>query len=145
SQKWTKTKPLSPSGVVRSFYKKGWIDELGMLAWTNSYIEVKAKLYKNNNDLVVILGSLTFVCQPLDVSINYPFKDEILSNKSKEISQNETHHASNKHNVITINSSNNEKDCNAIIEKNAIIKKDAIIEEVAIIEEDKKVLVFTIN
>ncbi|CAG8810625.1 12418_t:CDS:1, partial [Racocetra fulgida] len=35
---------------------------------------VKKKLQENNNDLVVIPGGLTSVCQPLDVSINRPFK-----------------------------------------------------------------------
>ncbi|CAG8477552.1 7957_t:CDS:2 [Cetraspora pellucida] len=59
--------------------------------------------------------------------------DEILSNESKEINQNKTHHVPDEHNIITINFSDNKKDYNAIIEEDAIIKKD------------EKVLVFTID
>lgn len=36
---------------------------------------VKAKFHDNNIDLAVILGELTSICQPLNVAINKPFKD----------------------------------------------------------------------
>ena len=38
---------------------------------------VKKKFHENGIDLAVILGGLTNVCQPLDVVINKPFKDNL--------------------------------------------------------------------
>ena len=38
---------------------------------------VKDKFKQHNFHLVIILARLTSVCQPLDVSINKPFKDNI--------------------------------------------------------------------
>ena len=36
---------------------------------------VKSKLHESGIDLAVIPGELTSICQPLDVSINKPLKD----------------------------------------------------------------------
>ncbi|CAB4423986.1 unnamed protein product [Rhizophagus irregularis] len=38
---------------------------------------VKKKFHESRFDLAVIPGSLTSICQPLDVSINKPFKDNL--------------------------------------------------------------------
>jgi len=38
---------------------------------------VKKKFHKSGFDLAVIPGGLTSICQPLDVSINKPFKDNL--------------------------------------------------------------------
>src|ERR1700722_16222849 len=38
---------------------------------------VKKKFYENGFDLAVIPGGLTSICQPLDVAINKPFKDNL--------------------------------------------------------------------
>ena len=38
---------------------------------------VKEKFHENGFDLAVISGGLTSICQPLDVAINKPFKDNL--------------------------------------------------------------------
>ena len=38
---------------------------------------VKKKFRENGFDLAVISGGLTSICQPLDVAINKPFKDNL--------------------------------------------------------------------
>ena len=38
---------------------------------------VKKKFWDHNFDLVIIPGGLTSICQPLDVTINKPFKDNL--------------------------------------------------------------------
>lgn len=38
---------------------------------------VKKKFHENGIDLAVIPGGLTSICQPLDVAINKPFKDNL--------------------------------------------------------------------
>lgn len=100
-KRWPTTKktPPPPSGVIIAFHEKGWMDESGMLVWAESYAKdrpgsqqkepallvfdsfkghltdtVKEEIKKHNTDLVVIPGGLTSICQPLDVSINRPFK-----------------------------------------------------------------------
>ena len=38
---------------------------------------VKEKFKENGYDLAVIPGGLTSICQPLDIAINKPFKDNL--------------------------------------------------------------------
>jgi len=47
---------------------------------------VKNQLRKMNTELVVILGGMTSVLQPTDVSINKPFKDRLREQHLKWIS-----------------------------------------------------------
>ncbi|GES99044.1 pogo transposable element with KRAB domain [Rhizophagus clarus] len=51
---------------------------------------VKNKFRENNFDLVVIPGGLTSICQPLDVSINKPFKDNLQNDNIDEIGDEES-------------------------------------------------------
>lgn len=92
-----------PSGVVVWFQKNGWMDSSLMLKYIDffndlrlkngtrrdpailvydsfkSHLEesVKRKFHESGFDLAVIPGSLTSVCQPLDITINKPFKDNL--------------------------------------------------------------------
>ena len=92
-----------PSGVVVWFQKNGWMDSNLMLKYIDylndvrskngtqkdpamlvydsfkGHLEesVKRKFYESKFDLAVIPGGLTSICQPLDVSINKPFKDNL--------------------------------------------------------------------
>ncbi|CAG8795303.1 26297_t:CDS:1, partial [Gigaspora margarita] len=74
------------------------------------------------------------------------YHDEILSNKSEEICQDEPRHISDKQNITTINSSD-EEDCDAVIDEDD--NHDAIIDEKEdhdiTIVENEEVLVFTID
>ncbi|GES99125.1 pogo transposable element with KRAB domain [Rhizophagus clarus] len=56
-----------PSGVIVWFQESG-----GHLEES-----VKIKFRDRGIDLAVILGGLTSICQPLDVTINKPFKDNL--------------------------------------------------------------------
>ncbi|GBC31340.2 pogo transposable element with KRAB domain [Rhizophagus irregularis DAOM 181602=DAOM 197198] len=93
----------APSGVVVWFQKSGWmnvelmkhyIDYLNHIRSSNSqsrfpammvfdsfrrYLEesVKEKFKQSNIDLAIIPSGLTSKCQPLDVAINKPFKDNL--------------------------------------------------------------------
>ena len=90
-----------PAGVIVWFQENGWMDSDLM----KDYIEyfnnteiseprtpkmmvydsfkghledsVKKKFHDNGFDLAVIPGGLTSICQPLDVAINKPFKDNL--------------------------------------------------------------------
>jgi hypothetical protein len=98
-KQWPRTQPPPPRGIIVWWQEKGWMDEEGMRKWTDYWStyrtggltktpamlvfdsfsghltdSVKNDLRENNTDLVVIPGGLTSVCQPLDVSINRPFK-----------------------------------------------------------------------
>ena len=91
-----------PPGVLVHVHEKGWMDEQGMLLWIEKVWEcrpghllrkkaclvydmfkshlmesVKNKLRKGNTDVAIIPGGLTSQLQPLDVSINKPFKDKV--------------------------------------------------------------------
>lgn len=87
-----------PSGVVVWFQENGWMDSKLMINYIDyfnnnrsrdptmlvydsfrGHLEesVKAKFHDNNIDLAVIPGGLTSICQPLDVAINKPFKDNL--------------------------------------------------------------------
>ena len=88
-----------PSGVVTTTQVKGWMDEVRMLEWIKKvwspYISGKPALLaldtfsghltdkvrnafsKCNTKLLVIPGGCTSVLQPLDLSINKPFKNHI--------------------------------------------------------------------
>lgn len=89
-------------GVVVSAQQKGWMDSEQMKVWIEKAWHrrlgglgrrksllvydafeahvtdtVKAAFKRENTDLAVIPGGLTSILQPLDVSLNKPFKDGV--------------------------------------------------------------------
>ena len=86
---------VATSEIVKSV--TGWMDEAGCLEYVRATFPhstvrklliwdsfrghltdaVKAELRSRNVDVAVIPGGLTCMLQPLDVSINKPFKDRI--------------------------------------------------------------------
>ena len=90
-----------PAGVIIWFQENGWMDsdliknyieyfnntEISKLRTLKMMVydsfkghlknSVKKNFHDNGFDLVVILGRLTSICQPLDVAINRPFKDNL--------------------------------------------------------------------
>ncbi|CAG8751711.1 644_t:CDS:1, partial [Acaulospora morrowiae] len=97
-KRWPKSIPPPPPNINISFHEKGWMDEEGMATWTHDFAKkrpggnkepvllvydsfkahltdsIKKEMKKTNAYVVVIPGGLTSMCQPLDVSINRPFK-----------------------------------------------------------------------
>lgn len=96
----TLPKEKFPKGIVIHVHPQGWMDEGGCRKWIKEvwnlrpgglrkeksllvWDQFRAHLVKNvvdnlrsqNTDIAVIPGGLTSVLQPLDVSINKPFKD----------------------------------------------------------------------
>ena len=95
-------KTTSPAGVVVHNHPKGWMDESrvkiwiekvwrarpggftntqSLLVWDSSRAHltdtVKQQLRENKTATAVIPGGLTSLVQPLDVSLNKPFKDRL--------------------------------------------------------------------
>ncbi len=87
-----------PSGVIVWFQENAWMDANLMIKYIDyfnsnrsraptmlvydsfrGHLEesVKKKFHDSNIDLAVIPGGLTSICQPLDVAINKPFKDNL--------------------------------------------------------------------
>ena len=89
-----------PDGVIVWFQQNGWMDANIMKNYVDylvkevdepdlpkmmvydsfrGYLEesVKNKFRESGFDLAVIPGGLTSICQPLDVAINKPFKDNL--------------------------------------------------------------------
>ena len=92
-----------PSGVIIWFQNNGWMDTSFMQKYIDYFNEIRVKngthkdpamlvydsfkghlensikkrFHENEVYLAVIPGGLTSKCQPLDVSINKPFKDKL--------------------------------------------------------------------
>lgn len=91
-----------PAGVILRVQAKGWMDAAGMVDWVSSVWNrrpgalrqphsllvmdsfaghkdnlVKTRLQQRNTAIAMIPGGLTSICQPLDVSLNKPFKQGI--------------------------------------------------------------------
>lgn len=91
-----------PNGVFIHVHEKGWMDENGMHLWIKNIWEnrpgglrkppsllvwdmfrshrtepIKKRIKDCKTDLAVIPGGLTSLIQPLDVSINKPFKENL--------------------------------------------------------------------
>ncbi|GBC24355.2 pogo transposable element with KRAB domain [Rhizophagus irregularis DAOM 181602=DAOM 197198] len=66
----------APSGVIVWFQESGWMNT-DLMKRGHLEESVKNAFHDTNVDLAVIPGGLTSICQPLDVAINKPFKDNL--------------------------------------------------------------------
>jgi hypothetical protein len=87
-----------PPGVIIWFQKSGWMDANLMKMYVDYFnnnrseapamlvydsfkghleASVKSKFRESDIHLAVIPGGLTSICQPLDVAINKPFKNNL--------------------------------------------------------------------
>ena len=105
-----------PPGVVVHVHEKGWMEENGMYLWIKNVWEnrpggllkkkaclvydmfkahlvepVKKRLEDINTDVAIIPGGLTSQLQPLDVSINKPFKEKVRTLWSNWMAGEEDH------------------------------------------------------
>lgn len=89
-----------PDGIFVHVHENGWMDEEGVRLWLNNIWDkrpdnqersllvwdmfrshltenVKMRARRKNVDMAVIPGGMTSLVQPLDVSLNKPFKDSL--------------------------------------------------------------------
>ena len=106
--------PILPQIVVH-VHEKGWMDKAGMKIWIDKVWKrhpggllkksllvydrfkthlidcIKKRLEDHNTDVAVIPGGLTSQLQPLDVSLNKPFKEHVRIMWSEWIAGDEQH------------------------------------------------------
>ena len=110
----TMPKEPIPSQIVVHVREKGWMDQVGMKLWnekvwrrheggllkkksilvydmfkTHLMDSIFFKLRDHNTDVAIIPGGLTSQLQPLDVSLNKPFKEKVCVMWSERIAGNE--------------------------------------------------------
>lgn len=98
----TMPKEYIPPEVLVHVHEKGWMDETGMKLWIDKVWKcrqggllkkksllvydmfkghlmdsIKKRLKDHNTDIAIIPGGLTSLLQPLDVSLNKPFKEHV--------------------------------------------------------------------
>ena len=90
----TLPKVANKHGVVIAAQEKGWMDGEGMKTWIKkvwrsrrrsllvcdafeAHVTERVKTARENTNLAVIPGGLTSILQPLDISLNKPFKDGV--------------------------------------------------------------------
>ena len=98
-----------PPGVVVHCHKKGWMDEDGLKLWIQKVWKLRpggllqkkrlliwnsfrVHLVDSNTDIAVIPGRLTSVLQPLDVSLNMAFKNQLCEKWTTWVIEGEKEH-----------------------------------------------------